>query len=233
MRRVVVLPAPFGPRKPVIRPGSTSKSRWSTAVKEPKRLVRPRTSMRPGGQRRVVRAPSCSPSPADAAGRRRDGPTQPQRNGPAEADPTRSVRARVRPYSGAPMTVLRDQLPWIGCCDDRVAAASSAPCCSRRAPRSSSRPSSRSWRSTDPRSSGPSTRATPAPGSCSSRSRSSRPSCRRPRSASRSRRSSSATSRSRPSGRSSRVRWPRSGSRRGGGGACRAPWRCCSRRSSR
>ena len=32
IRRVVVLPAPFGPRKPVIRPGTTSRSRWSTAV---------------------------------------------------------------------------------------------------------------------------------------------------------------------------------------------------------
>src|SRR6476646_9975466 len=47
IRRVVVLPAPLGPRKPVIRPGSTSKLRSSTAVKAPKRLVRPRTSMRP------------------------------------------------------------------------------------------------------------------------------------------------------------------------------------------
>src|SRR6476620_5160334 len=47
MRSVVVLPLPFGPRNPVTRPGSTSKSRWSTAVNEPNRLVRPRTSMRP------------------------------------------------------------------------------------------------------------------------------------------------------------------------------------------
>src|SRR6476619_2978277 len=45
IRRVVVLPAPFGPRKPVIRPGSTSKLRSSTATKEPKRLVSPRISI--------------------------------------------------------------------------------------------------------------------------------------------------------------------------------------------
>src|SRR4051794_17887536 len=46
MRRVVVLPAPLGPRKPVMRPGSTTKSRSWTAVKSPNRLERPRTSMR-------------------------------------------------------------------------------------------------------------------------------------------------------------------------------------------
>ena len=45
IRSVVVLPAPFGPRKPVIRPGSTSKLRSSTATKEPKRLVSPRISI--------------------------------------------------------------------------------------------------------------------------------------------------------------------------------------------
>ena len=46
IRRVVVFPLPFGPRKPVTRPGSTSNSSWSTAVKDPKRFVRPRTSIR-------------------------------------------------------------------------------------------------------------------------------------------------------------------------------------------
>src|SRR5687767_4975039 len=46
MRSVVVLPAPLGPRKPVIRPGSTLKERVSTAVKPPNRLVRSRTSIR-------------------------------------------------------------------------------------------------------------------------------------------------------------------------------------------
>ena len=45
IRSVVVLPAPLGPRKPVIRPGSTSKLRSSTATKEPKRLVSPRISI--------------------------------------------------------------------------------------------------------------------------------------------------------------------------------------------
>src|SRR4051812_46073308 len=46
IRKVVVFPAPLGPRKPVMRPGSTEKDRESTAVKVPKRLVRLLTSIR-------------------------------------------------------------------------------------------------------------------------------------------------------------------------------------------
>lgn len=46
MRMVVVLPAPLGPRKPVMTPGSTEKLRLSTAVTGPNRLVRPVTSIR-------------------------------------------------------------------------------------------------------------------------------------------------------------------------------------------
>ena len=38
-RNVVVLPAPFGPRKPATLPASTSKERSSTARTGPKRLV--------------------------------------------------------------------------------------------------------------------------------------------------------------------------------------------------
>src|SRR5664279_1543656 len=41
IRRVVVLPAPFGPRNPVMLPSATSKLRLSTATTVPKRLVRP------------------------------------------------------------------------------------------------------------------------------------------------------------------------------------------------
>src|SRR6476661_3487190 len=48
MRSVVVLPLPFGPRKPVIRPDSTVKVSSSTAVKVPNRLVSPAISIRPG-----------------------------------------------------------------------------------------------------------------------------------------------------------------------------------------
>ena len=39
MRRVVVLPAPFGPRNPVIVPGSSANERLSTAVSLPNRFV--------------------------------------------------------------------------------------------------------------------------------------------------------------------------------------------------
>src|SRR5580693_3753507 len=44
-RMVVVLPAPFGPRKPVTLPGSMPNVRSSTAVLAPYRFVRPRTSI--------------------------------------------------------------------------------------------------------------------------------------------------------------------------------------------
>ncbi len=54
MRRVVVFPAPFGPRKPVTEPGSTVKLRFCTAVTGPNCLVRFCTTMRP--------LPSCTRS---------------------------------------------------------------------------------------------------------------------------------------------------------------------------
>jgi len=41
MRRVVVLPAPLGPRNPTTVPWSASKLRSSTASTSPKRLVSP------------------------------------------------------------------------------------------------------------------------------------------------------------------------------------------------
>lgn len=44
---VVVLPAPFGPRNPVILPGVTVKDRSSTAACRRKRLVNPMTSIMP------------------------------------------------------------------------------------------------------------------------------------------------------------------------------------------
>src|SRR5689334_13512535 len=44
-RIVVVLPAPFGPRKPVTLPGSTPNVRSSTATLSPYRFVSPRTSI--------------------------------------------------------------------------------------------------------------------------------------------------------------------------------------------
>src|SRR5579875_2520349 len=43
-RIVVVLPAPFGPRKPTICPAGTVKVRWSSAVRVPNLRTRPSTS---------------------------------------------------------------------------------------------------------------------------------------------------------------------------------------------
>src|SRR4051795_2177336 len=45
MRSVVVLPAPFGPRKPVTWPGSTVAERSETAATVPNRLVSPVNSI--------------------------------------------------------------------------------------------------------------------------------------------------------------------------------------------
>ena len=44
IRSVVVLPAPFGPRKPVTTPGSMRAEKFSTAVTAPKRFVSPENS---------------------------------------------------------------------------------------------------------------------------------------------------------------------------------------------
>src|SRR5262245_61142316 len=49
MRRVVVFPAPLGPRKPVTRPGSTTNDRLSTALTPRYSLVSPDTTIRPPG----------------------------------------------------------------------------------------------------------------------------------------------------------------------------------------
>src|SRR6266516_3219760 len=45
VRRVVVFPAPFGPRKPTTVPRSTAKLNWSTASTWPNRLLSPSTSI--------------------------------------------------------------------------------------------------------------------------------------------------------------------------------------------
>ena len=63
---VVVLPAPFGPRKPVTLPGITSNDRSLTAVTSPYRLVRPRTSII--GLLLTGTVPSSSPPRADGVG---------------------------------------------------------------------------------------------------------------------------------------------------------------------
>ena len=58
-RNVVVLPAPLGPRKPVIRPAGIAKDRSSTAVVEPYRFVSaPNLDRRPLGHQPASRSTS-------------------------------------------------------------------------------------------------------------------------------------------------------------------------------
>ena len=55
-RRIVVdLPAPLGPSRPTQVPSGTSRSRWSTAVRSPKRLTTPLRRSASGTPRRVSR----------------------------------------------------------------------------------------------------------------------------------------------------------------------------------
>src|SRR5687767_8439567 len=67
MRRVVVLPAPFGPRKPVTEPGATEKLRSETARTSPKDLVRPRTSTPTGSTRGTAGAAMVAPRCGDGS----------------------------------------------------------------------------------------------------------------------------------------------------------------------
>src|SRR5450432_1866187 len=51
MRSVVVLPAPLGPRRPVMEPSCAVKLTSRTASTSPKRFARPRVSIKLGSQR--------------------------------------------------------------------------------------------------------------------------------------------------------------------------------------
>src|SRR5262249_47594338 len=85
---VVVFPAPFGPRKPVILPGSTVNDRLSTARVSPYLLVRLRAS--------IIFQPSClSASPASLA-MRRPFPRRPAGRLPSDRG-LNSGQARHRP----------------------------------------------------------------------------------------------------------------------------------------
>src|SRR5215217_9713182 len=75
MRIVVDLPAPFGPRKPVTRPGSTVKEMSSTAALAPYVLVRPcATIMRSTRARSVGKSwdRPCRPGACGNIGERPD-----------------------------------------------------------------------------------------------------------------------------------------------------------------
>src|SRR5215468_267320 len=66
MRRVVVLPAPLGPRKPVTRPGRASNDRLSTARTVLYTLVSPLTRM-PSSIGPVPFLPGTQPAPHHSA----------------------------------------------------------------------------------------------------------------------------------------------------------------------
>src|SRR5689334_24534627 len=97
MRSVVVLPAPFGPRNPVTRPGSTANDRLSTALTRLYCLVRPETTicpsdidLLPGGGADAPPVNSASPGQPDLCrgvclGLRHDT----VRGGPAQCRPVR------------------------------------------------------------------------------------------------------------------------------------------------
>ena len=65
MRRVVVLPAPLGPRNPVIVPGSSANDRLSTAVSLPNRFVSD-SARTTGAMRRLAASAGRCLAPAGA-----------------------------------------------------------------------------------------------------------------------------------------------------------------------
>src|SRR6266508_3181512 len=92
---VVVLPAPLGPRKPVIVPASTTKLRLSTASVRPNRLVSPSTVIA------RIQLPSRLQDPAEIIRPRRPAhhraipPTFPQARGETSGtSPIKSGRPR-------------------------------------------------------------------------------------------------------------------------------------------
>ena len=129
MRIVVLLPEPLAPRNAKIVPGSTARSSASTAVKSPKRLVRPR---RGDDRRRSCRrcpdgasassvdsmsTAACSAS-CDAPAARRDRRARARRPGALRRART-SMRAK-RPVARAPSHVRqRARRAWRSRADRR------------------------------------------------------------------------------------------------------------------
>ena len=101
MRMVVLLPEPLAPRKAKMEPGRTSMLRSSTAVKSPKRLVRPRTRMIGA----VIAAHACSAAPAtpwDRASRVDSMSTGAARRSARRRRAARAGRPRTRTPPGCP-----------------------------------------------------------------------------------------------------------------------------------
>ena len=106
MRIVVDLPAPFGPRKPVTRPGSATKDTSSTAVKPPYVLVTPSTViMRRASSRHAAAAhrPQGSRTADQSRGRARPRALRPR----ARAAPSAERRAGPTPEQYNPPLTWR------------------------------------------------------------------------------------------------------------------------------
>ena len=104
-RSVVDLPAPFGPRKPVMVPGSTRKLSPATAWVVPKRLLRLSTS--------ITRAPSRRRS---ARGVRRTRRRRCPARCRARASPSRTGTSTSEPMNAARMCVGAFSSPSSMCC---------------------------------------------------------------------------------------------------------------------
>src|ERR1700758_3698902 len=110
IRNVVVFPAPFGPRNPVTRPGSTVNDKSSTARTPRYSFVSPRTSIRPwdisAGETRFppsgrLGKPRPAPSPPGAAGPHAAASTPHQPHQAAHQDDREQDNHRTSPAATA------------------------------------------------------------------------------------------------------------------------------------
>ena len=121
MRKMVDLPAPFGPSRPKISPRATAKLTWSTAVKSPKRRTRSRTSIAGPVRRPALRGGGCGHRCAcdrgSGVGRRRSRSTNPSSNRGGSGVQRSAAEVRRRPAAPRPSrSTMRSASP----CDHRV-----------------------------------------------------------------------------------------------------------------
>ena len=110
MRMVVLLPEPLPPRNAKMVPGATARLRSSTAVKSPKRFVRPTVRMIGS----LTRAPPASPSSVasmstgSCSAKRTAPPARPARSRSTRAAPgdcgRRTSTRALAPVARAPAT---------------------------------------------------------------------------------------------------------------------------------
>src|SRR4249920_3630882 len=100
MRMSVVLPAPFGPRRPKTMPSGTSRSTPARAVVDPNRLTTPRTPTAGGRPRRHPLVSGCDNELTLLRATTQVG-------GGERAHRHRYVQAEPPPHLGQPLTVFR------------------------------------------------------------------------------------------------------------------------------